>query len=575
MATRVSASLFRRSPPSRAPSISKPETQGTLSSALVEERLRESTTASPYYAGLLNSGLYLRSLAGANPSRSSSCFRNWGASCFSRRREAASAAAREVAPPPVTPPLSGLESWDPGLLPRGELDARPLRENDLLPDNSALAPAAAVAPTVLISRSLLDAGEAIHAVGGGKERQATKPMSSSSVPKEREFVWAQKYRPRVLREFICNRDQAEKLNQMVAKGHCGHYIFEGPPGVGKKTMVIAYLRGAFGPGNLKIKNELKKIDLKGEHATSVEIRMRSSSHHVEVNISELHGYEKNVIIALINETLTPAAKAVNCDNINYRVIVLHEADKLSTDAQHYIRWLMEKYEGCNRIFFCCSDASKLQVVKNLCNVVKLLPPSVGEIVDVLEYIAKQEHIDLPHHLARRIAENSKKNLRQAIRSFEASCKSISQFIENQEILTGWEEDIANIAKNLLEEQSPRQLYIIRGKLKNVIEHNVSPDYIFDTLIAELKKNSDGPIQAKINTLYQDYNNRGRLLEDKLTTLMKNKEEGAGKKFHDQKKDVQEFMRIEEFTAKFMSFYKSEITKNMREKSIAEAGTQNP
>lgn len=38
----------------------------------------------------------------------------------------------------------------------------------------------------------------------------------------------------------------------VAQGVDSHFIFEGPPGVGKKTMVGAYLREAFGPDTLKV-----------------------------------------------------------------------------------------------------------------------------------------------------------------------------------------------------------------------------------------------------------------------------------------------------------------------------------
>lgn len=40
-------------------------------------------------------------------------------------------------------------------------------------------------------------------------------LKRPSPPKEIEFVWAYKYRPRTLAGFICNRDQAEELQRMV------------------------------------------------------------------------------------------------------------------------------------------------------------------------------------------------------------------------------------------------------------------------------------------------------------------------------------------------------------------------
>lgn len=43
-------------------------------------------------------------------------------------------------------------------------------------------------------------------------------------------------------------------------------------------------------------------------------------------------------------------------------------------------------------------------------------------MEVLEFIAKQQGFDLSKRLAERIADNSKNNLRQAIRSLEASWK---------------------------------------------------------------------------------------------------------------------------------------------------------
>lgn len=46
--------------------------------------------------------------------------------------------------------------------------------------------------------------------------------------------------------------------------------------------------------------------------------MRISDHHVEVNLSELQGYEKYVINALMNETLALSAKVGSCDHSDCR-----------------------------------------------------------------------------------------------------------------------------------------------------------------------------------------------------------------------------------------------------------------
>lgn len=366
--------------------------------------------------------------------------------------------------------------------------------------------------------------------------------------KVKEFVWASKYRPQALKDFICNRDKAELLQSQVIRREYSHFIFEGPPGVGKKTMVWALLREAFGPEKLEIKEELKEFKLKGEVLGSIKVNVRSSPRHVEINLSELRGYEKHIIISFVEESHTEARTR---DFASGKVVVLYQADKLSSDAQHYINWILGRYSGSTKIVFCCSDVSKLEPLRRVCTHIQLLPASKDEIIKVLEYIAEKEGIELPHHLAEKIAENSKQNLRQAIRSFEASWQSNNPFKEGLTILTGWEEDIAFIAKSIIDEQSPKQLYIIRGKLQHLIEHNISPDFIFRTLVEELKIHSDAQFQSKIDALYLEYNS---------LSLRCSRQELSRRNTDPARKNVQQFMKIEEFTAKFMSIYKSNIKK---------------
>jgi len=159
---------------------------------------------------------------------------------------------------------------------------------------------------------------------------------------------------------------------------------------------------------------------------NVQVRVKKSLHHVEVNLSETKGYEKHVIVDLFKETYGQVIdNSQPCYPENCKAIVLYEAEKLSTESLLYIKWLLEKYEGCNKVFFCCSDESKLQPVKPLCITLRLSSPSTQELAKILEYIANQEGIQLSCHLVETIVLRSRNNLRQAIRSLEATCRNRS------------------------------------------------------------------------------------------------------------------------------------------------------
>ncbi|CAN1306413.1 Replication factor C subunit 3, partial [Linum perenne] len=295
--------------------------------------------------------------------------------------------------------------------------------------------------------------------------QSTTALTAADVEKvgvELEFQWANKYRPKALKDFMCNRDKAVQLQSIIKEVNCNHFILQGPAGVGKTTMIWAMLQEAYGPDRVQTKEERMTFKLQGEPIGSIRVKVKASMQHVEVNVSAMKGYEKHIIVELIKKS-HQRASSLSSDTSSpskldsCQAIVLHEAEKLSADGVVYIKWLLERYKGFSKFFFCCGDdASKLQPITPLCTVVQLSPPSHLEIVEVLEFIAKEEGIELPHELAGRIAGNFKNNLRQAIRSFEACWRKSCQLTEDQVIWTGWEDDIANIAKNIIDEQSPKQ-----------------------------------------------------------------------------------------------------------------------
>ncbi|XP_022731630.1 replication factor C subunit 3-like [Durio zibethinus] len=472
---------------------------------------------SPYYKGLTDSTLSInreKNMSGADsPGRESlttSASSSWssllvkmqefGSSFFTFTKTGNKGPSPPAAPKSVKPTSSSStytkasapnemksEEKEAGDPPDAQLfdKEKPLRERVLEPS----------APIILLAKTFVDNDE--------KEEANIHKVNQ-------KFILADKYRPKALKDFICNRSEATRLQALVKYGPSAHVIFEGPPGVGKRTMIWAMLRETFGPDRVQTRDKRKVFDLKGESIGRIEVNVKESSKHVEVNLSDLRGYVKHVIVELMKETRTKtykSNKALSSYPEKCRAIILSDADKLSTDALLYIRWLLERYKGDNKFFFCCSDVSKLQPVRSLCTLIQLLPPSKQEIVEVLEFIAKQEGLYLPRKFAEEIANSSKNNLRQAIRSFEACWHSSYPFKQDQVILTGWEEDIANIARNIIEEQSPKQLYIIRGKLQILIEHDVSPDFIFMSLFEEVKKHLQENLHPQVCCLYDEYNVR--------------------------------------------------------------------
>ncbi|KAL0425500.1 UNVERIFIED_CONTAM: Replication factor C subunit [Sesamum radiatum] len=333
------------------------------------------------------------------------------------------------------------------------------------------------------------------AAGGGVTHE-NKATNTAEV--QRIYIWADKYRPFWLQDFLCNRRTALWLQAIVRnwrdKGEeCGHLIFEGNPGVGKRTMIGAFLREAFGEDKVQAREESKKFYLK------------VSRQHVEVNLSELKGYEKHVIVELIKEK--------------------NQTSDTTLDAmKRIVKWMLEKFKGCNKVFFCCSDAKKLQEIKPLCTYVQLLEPSIEEILHVLSFIATQEGIQLPHELAYKIANNSKNNLRQAIRSFEATWHFNWRFKPNN--------------KN---PSASTRLYNIRGELQTLIEHNVAPEFIFQTLKEELEKILPDQLQPQFDHLYEEYQ-KNRANKNHCSSA--HQQEELGNRQNDQKKNVQQFMRIE-------------------------------
>ncbi|KAG0337084.1 Replication factor C (RF-C) subunit [Podila humilis] len=270
----------------------------------------------------------------------------------------------------------------------------------------------------------------------------------------RMALWVDKHRPNNLDKLDYHADLSLHLKKLCASGDFPHMLVYGPPGAGKKTRVVAVLRELFGPGAEKIKIDQRIFETPSKR--KLELNIVSSNYHLEVNPSDVGIYDRVVIQDLLKEVAQTQQVDVSAQK-RFKVVVIHEADLLTREAQAGLRRTMEKYMGNLRIIMCCNTTSKIiGPIQSRCLLVRIGAPTVNEICKVLHKIVKKEYCaPLPDNLAVRLAESSGRNLRRAILMLETAKVQSSPFKDDQPVPhMDWEDFITLTVNQILKVQSP-------------------------------------------------------------------------------------------------------------------------
>ncbi|XP_058068930.1 replication factor C subunit 3 [Magnolia sinica] len=347
------------------------------------------------------------------------------------------------------------------------------------------------------------------------------------------MLWVDKYRPKTLDKIsIVHEDIAKNLKKLVSEQDCPHLLFYGPPGSGKKTLIMALIKQMFGPGaeKVKIENKIWKVEA-GTRTIDLELTTLSSTHHVELNPSDA-GFQDRYIVQEIIKEMAKNRPIDTKGKKGFKVLVLNEVDKLSREAQHSLRRTMEKYSASCRLILCCNSSSKVtEAVRSRCLNVRVNAPTEEQVIGVLELIGKKEGLQLPATVAARIAAQSNRSLRRAILSLETCRVQQYPFTNNQAVPPmDWEQYVSEIASDIVQEQSPKRLFLVRGKLYELLVNCIPPEIILKRLLSELLKKLDSELKHDVCHWAAYYEHRMRLGQKAI--------------FH-----------IEAFVAKFMSIYK--------------------
>ena len=203
-------------------------------------------------------------------------------------------------------------------------------------------------------------------------------------------MWVEKYRPSKLSEVVGQTEIIGSLKALIKDPtDMPHLMFSGSAGVGKTTTALCISRQILG--------EFVKDNT------------------LELNASDERG------IGMVREKVKKFSRFAGMADIPFKIIILDEADEMTSDAQTALRRIIEDTAKICRFIFIANNISKIiDPIQSRCATFKFTTISEEDIIGRLEEIAKKEKIKADKKGLKAIYDHSEGDLRHAINLMQAT-----------------------------------------------------------------------------------------------------------------------------------------------------------
>ncbi len=214
------------------------------------------------------------------------------------------------------------------------------------------------------------------------------PATTSTIP------LIEKYRPKTLKDMISHEDILATINLFVEKKNIPHFLFHGPPGTGKTSCILALARMLYAENMKRMTQELNASDDRGINVVREKIK--------EFCNSGILGVSKNSI----------------------KLVILDEADMMTTAAQNVLRRIIEKYTKNVRFCLICNDVSKIiPAIQSRCMKFRFSPLGKNQCAERLRNICEIERIEIDQNTINKIIEIGKGDMRKILNILESTYMS--------------------------------------------------------------------------------------------------------------------------------------------------------
>ncbi|KAI2466082.1 DNA replication factor C-like protein [Annulohypoxylon bovei var. microspora] len=200
----------------------------------------------------------------------------------------------------------------------------------------------------------------------------------------------EKYRPVFLDDVVGNTETIERLKIIAKDGNMPHVIISGMPGIGKTTSVLCLARQLLGDSYKEAVLELNASDERG----------------IDVVRNRIKGF---------------AQKKVTLPAGRHKLVILDEADSMTSGAQQALRRTMEIYSNTTRFAFACNQSNKIiEPLQSRCAILRYGRLTDAQVVKRLMQIIAAEKVQYSDDGLAALVFSAEGDMRQAINNLQST-----------------------------------------------------------------------------------------------------------------------------------------------------------
>jgi replication factor C subunit 2/4 len=208
--------------------------------------------------------------------------------------------------------------------------------------------------------------------------------------------WVEKYRPKKVEEVAHQEEVTAALQSAVESSNHNlpHLLFYGPPGTGKTSLILALAKDLFGPQEAGLFKE--RI-----------LEMNASD---ERGINSIREKVKKFAQTLVGNKTVPGYPCPP-----FKIIILDEADSMTSEAQACLRRVMENYSKVTRFVLICNYVTRIiEPLASRCSKFRFQPIAEAAHKRKLDEICAAEKVAVEPGALECLMEVAEGDLRRSI-----------------------------------------------------------------------------------------------------------------------------------------------------------------